>query len=124
MPFLHIFPAWSLWDTVKAVVWSTTGVSILQDSEPHVAFLWKKWEEVLESAKAEGGLLEEDSGREPSWAQSHPHCLLREVRVTSHPNYAWMVPQRELAGGLWEKPGTEWRSRGPTLRSSLWSPFV
>ena len=124
MPFLYIFPAWSLWDTVKAVVWSTTGVSILQGSEPHVAFLRKRWEEVLESAKVEGGLLEEDSGGELNWAQSHPCCLLREIRVTSHSNYAWVVPQRELAGGLWEKPESEWRSRDPTLRSPLWSPFI
>lgn len=67
---LYIFPAWSHQDTVKAVLWSVTEVSILQDSEPQVAFLQERWEEVLESAKeAERGLLEEESGREPSWAQ-------------------------------------------------------
>lgn len=49
------------------------------------AFLRERCEEVLESAKAEGGLLEEESGREPSWAPSHPCCLLSEGRVTSCP---------------------------------------
>jgi len=44
-----------------------------------MAFYRERWEEVLESPKAEGGLLEEDPGRELSWAQSHQRCLLREV---------------------------------------------
>lgn len=34
VPFLYIFPAWGLWGTVQAVVWSTSGVSVLRGSEP------------------------------------------------------------------------------------------
>lgn len=73
------------------------------------AFLRERCEEVLESAKAEGGLLEEESGREPSWAQSPS-----------------MLPLEQGLGDLVPFGKSQGANGGAEIQQSglLWSPFI
>lgn len=83
--FLYIFPDWSYWDTVKAVLQSTTGCFCItgQWFMQHFFFFLEILEEVPESAKPEEGLLEEDWNRE-SWA-GHNHINMASWEMSKWP---------------------------------------